>query len=270
MKKPRTAKQLANDERLRQLARDKKDPIVPLTDEVPTEVQPSSDTNGSDMQRQIDQLMEDNALFRAALLRGNSNDSVAVGRNNKLVGEVDKYLIDSENYPDPTPRLAAEPRLQSIAFSHNYELDYEFRVRSYETKTGLNMREPEFTVTLNRIVLDGQGNRVKIVNPQNGKLEEKRYRAKRLMFHEDPQAALVIARENNLDVDKSDEQVFLNEMRYYRVRDWLFGVFWPVSAQARAEVQEEAIGGTIVQVFTKSSVEPSQVDFDKLNTKVQA
>lgn len=243
-------------------------PTVPLGDEVPTDKQNSPDFAA--IQRQLDEVMETNALLKAVLLKGNSSDSVGVGQGNKLVGEVDKYLVDSDNYPDPTPRLAAEPRLQTIAFSHNYELEYEFKVRAYETKTGLNMREPEFTITLNRIVLDDQGNRVKILNPKNGQMEEKRYRAKRLMFHEDPQAALVIARENNLDVDKSDEKTFLDEMRYYRVRDWLFGVFWPQPVTSGPEIREEAIGGTLVQVFTKSSVEPSSVDFDQIHSKVQA
>lgn len=244
-------------------------PVTPLGDEVPTDTQESVEK--SKMQQQIDELMETQALLKAALLRGgNPSDNVTVGQGNKLVGEVDKYLVDSDNYPDPTPRLAAEPRLLQIAFEHNYELDYEFKVRAYETKTGLNMREPEFTITLNKIVLDDQGNRVMMLNPKNQKMEEKRYRAKRLMFHEDPQAALVIARENNLDVDKSDEKTFLNEMRYYRVRDWLFGVFWPQPITSGPEIREEAIGGTLVQVFTKSSVEPSAVDFDQLQSKVQA
>lgn len=275
MKKPRTPAQLANDERLRNRAKytasapPVSEPTKVPADDTPETLDVQDVSDKSAMQRQIDELMETQALLKAALLKGNPGDSVGV-KGGKLLGEVDRYLVDEDNYPDPTPRLAQEPRLQTIAFNHNYELDYEFRIRSYETKTGLNMREPEFTVVLNRIVLDDQGNRVKILNPANNKMEEKRYRAKRLMFHEDPQAALVIARENNLDVDKSDEKTFLDEMRYYRVRDWLFGVFWPQPVTSGPEIREEAIGGTLVQVFTKSSVEPSIVDFDKLETKVQA
>lgn len=243
----------------------KQPPKVPKEDAPGIDMQ--DDINLKTLQRQLDEVMETNALLKAAVLGQNNGDSVGV-KGTQLVGEVDKYLVDEANYPDPTPRLSQEARLQTIAFGHNYELDYEFKVRSYETKTGLNMREPEFTVTLSRIVLDDQGNRVKILNPKSGRLEEKRYRAKRLMFHEDPQAALVIARENNLDIDKSDERVFLNEMRYIRVRDWLFDVFWPRPADQRSEIQEEAVGGTIVQFFTKSSEDPSNVDFDKLDTKI--
>lgn len=271
-KKPRSPKQLANDERLRQRAQENRE----LNQREQKQTDPDLDSPVVDqqqvtldqMQAQIDQVMETNALLKAALL-GQQNDShsIGVGRDNKLLGEVDKYLVDPNNYPDPTQRLSQEPRLQTIAFNHNYELEYDFNIRSYETKTGVNMREPEFTIRLLRCVIDDQGNRVKIID-KNGKELDKFYIARRLMFHEDPQAALIMARENNLDVDKTDEKVFLNEMRYLRIRDWLYDFFWPKTAQSQEGVQEEAIGGTIVQVYTKSSIEPSAVDFDQLKTKV--
>ncbi len=279
-KRPRTAKQLANDERLRQLARDRKEqsdqPITVAPPPVETDTDGDSpkldkpEVDWAAMQRQLDEVMETNALLKAALLgkqNTQTSSGVGVGQGGKLLGEVDKYLVDPENYPDPTPRLAQEQRLQSIAFNHNYELVYNFSVRAYETKTGVNMREPEFLITLLRVVLDDQGNRVKILG-KDGQPRDKFYIARRMMFHEDPQAALVMARENNIDIDREDEKVFLNEMRYLRVRDWLFDFFWPKKADEQERIHEEAVGGTIVQVYTKSSIEPSAVDFDKLQTKV--
>ena len=266
VKKPRTAKQLANDERLRQLAKERKNTTTPKEEVVTDKVESST----SSMQKQINEIMETNALLKAALLNRENQPSqgVGVGQGGKLLGEVDKYLVDPENYPDPTKRLSEEPRLQSIAFNHNYELEYEFKVRAYETKTGVNMREPEFTIRLLRVVLDDQGERVQILNPQTKKLEDKFYIARRLMFHEDKQAALIMARENNIDIDKTDEKVFLDEMRYLRVRDWLFDYLWPKPAQTKQGVIEESVGGTLVQVYTKSSVEPSVVDFDALQNKI--
>lgn len=227
------------------------------------------------LQRQLNEVMETNALLKAAILGGQmvqgqvnqTSQSVAVGRTGQLLGEVDKYLVDPDNYPDPTKRLSEEQRLQSIAFNHNYELEYQFSIRSYETKTGVNMREPEFLITLLRVVLDDQGNRVQVANKDGG-LDDKFYIARRMVFHEDPQAALVIARDNNVMIERDDERVFLNEMRYLRVRDWLFDFFWPKTSQSKENIREEAVGGTIVQVYTKSSVEPSAVDFDKLQSKV--
>jgi hypothetical protein len=240
-----------------------------ITEDVTDVVDEVDKPDLSAIQRQLDEVMETNALLKAALLnnQSKSQDTVTVGQGGKLLGEVDKYLVDPNNYPDPTRRLSEEPRLQTIAFNHNYELLYNISTRSYETKTGVNMREPEFLITLLRVVLDDQGNRVQI-QEKDGSLKDKFYIARRLMMHEDPQAALVIARENNLDIDKSDEHTFLNEMRYLRIRDWLFDYLWPKATETREGIREESVGGTLVQVFTKSSVEPSQVDFDKLNSKV--
>lgn len=245
-------------------------PVVPFG-EAPVDVQ---ETKLDMLQRQLDEVMETNALLKAAFLnnQGNQNsqgtDNVSIGRGNKVIGEVDKYLVDPNEYPDPTKRLADEPRLAALAFKFNYDLDYEFKISNYETKTGLNMREPDFLITLYRIVLDEQGNPLEVIDPKTNKPAIKRYIARRLSFKEDPQAALVIARENNLDVDKSDERAFLNEMRYLRVRDWLFDYFWPVPSQSASRVQEEVIGGSIVQVSLKNSVEPSSPDFDQINKKI--
>lgn len=267
-KRTRTPAQLANDERLRS----KKtppvtEPVKVPEDDVPTDVQGTQSL--ADIQRQMNELMETNALLKAAILnQSNNQQGVTLGRDNRVLGEVDKYLVDPNNYPDPTPRLSQEKRLQSIAFNHNYELSYTFSIRSYETKSGVNMREPEFLVVLNRIVLDTQGNPVTVINPKTGKSGIKMYRARRMVFHEDPQAALVLARENNILVDREDEKTFLDEMRYLRVRDWLYDIFWPRPADEPENIHEEVIGGSLVQVFTKSSEGTSQVDFDSLQSKV--
>jgi hypothetical protein len=257
------------------LAREKKEQEVPiqeypelLKDEIPvkTDVQ---ETSLADLQRQMNEVMETNALLKAALLRGTvpaPQGGMQIGRQGTLIGEIDKYLVDPDNYPDPTRRLAKESRLETIAFNHNYELTYEFRVRSYETKTGVNMREPEFLITLLRVVMDDQGNRVKV--KVGDEIRDKFYIARRLMFHEDPQAAMVIARENNILIDAEDEKTFLDEMRYLRIRDWLFDFFWPKKPVQKDGIQEEAIGGTIVEIFTKSSLDPSHIDFDQIRNKM--
>jgi len=210
----------------------------------------------SDLQRQILEMKENMDLMRAALL--NQNQGVQMDRQGELVGEFEKYIIDPSNYPDPTPRLALEDRLKPLAFEYNYELNYEQQISSYQTKSGKNIKEPRFHVTLNRIVMDDAG------QPTN-----KRYIARKMVFHEDPDAALVIARENGLEVNKADERLFLNEMRYIRVRDWLFDIFWAKPIQDKEKIKDEVIGGTIVQVFTKNSEQPGDIAFDKLTTKIR-
>lgn len=234
-----------------------KEQVASVPEGTKTEV--ANGVSMEDLQRQLNEVMETNALLKAAFLNGNSQakNGLNLGKGGQLQGEVEKYLVDPSNYPDPTPRLSAEARLQTIAFNHNYELTYDVSVINYETKTGVNMKEPNFLIQLNRIVLDDQGEKT-----------DKRYIARRFIFKEDPQAALMVARNNNLDVDKSDEKAFLNEMRYIRARDWLFNVFWPKQESQAAKIKEEVIGGQLVQVFTKSSEDASSIDFDKLTKKM--
>ena len=217
----------------------------------------ASEQGTTEILQQLKELQESNALLKAAFLNQGASQGVGVNQRGSLVGEVEKYLTDPANYPDPTVRLRKEARLQPLAFDYNYELDYDVSTSSYETISGVRMREPKFHVTLNRIVLDDQGLQT-----------NKRYIARKLIFHEDPQAAIVIARDNGLAVDKSDEKSFLDEMRYLRVRDWLFDIFWPKAPTPADKIREEVIGGTMVQVFTKSSEDASGIDFDKIKAKV--
>lgn len=249
--KKRTEKQLANDERLRQAAQKRRE-------EKNKEV--LEDTPGEqsvdELKAQVKEMAQMMDLMKAAVL--NQNQGVQMSRQGDLIGEFEKYVIDPANYPDPTPRLSAEARLKPLAFDYNYELSYEVGVSSYPTKTGKNIKEPKFMIQLNRIVLDEQG-----------KQTPKRYIARKMIFHEDPDAALVIARENGIDVDRSDERLFLNEMRYLRVRDWLYNIFWPRPIDEDMNpIHDEVIGGTVVQVFTKSSQDTSNIEFDKLNSKL--
>lgn len=253
MKKERSAKQLANDQRLRDQAAQKTAPVEQLPD-----------ASREAMQRQIDEIMETNLLLKAALLNGTvrtnqPTNTIGVSGGGRLLGEVEKYLVDPDNYPDPTPRLRKEPRLQPLAFDYNYELEYDVSVSNYETKSGVNTKEPRFRITMNQIRLNDQGEQT-----------EGRVVRKVVMFHEDPQAALVIARENNIAVDKTDEKTFLDEMRYLRVRDWLFSLFWGEKVAPESSVlHEEVIGGQLMQVFTRSSRDSTGVDFDQINGKMR-
>lgn len=213
------------------------------------EVAPEPGTD--EILRQLRELQESNALLKAALLN-NQGQTANIGHQGGLVGEVEKYLVDPANYPDPTQRLKEEPRLQPMAFNLNYELEYEVTTSNYENK-GISYKEPKFTIKLNRVVLDDQGAPT-----------AKRYLARGIVFHEDPQAAITIAREQGLEVDKSNEKQFLDEMRYLRVKDWLFDIFWSRPATEAEKIREEVIGGRLVQVFTKNSEDASRIDFSKI------
>ena len=79
---------------------------------------------------------------------------------------------------------------------------------------------------------------------------------------------MAIAKEQNVVIDKTDEVKFLNEMRYLRVRDWIFDIFWPKPAQNVTAMREEVIGGSLVQVVTRNSTETGEIDFSQIKNKV--
>lgn len=220
-----------------------------------------SDQDVDSLKAQIAEMKENFDLLKRALLNNQPqpNQAVGVGQGGKLVGEVEKYLVDPSNYPDPLPRLKEEKRLLPLAFDYNYELSYKVEVSSYQTQSGVHMKEPKFTVSLRRIILDDQG-----------KQTNRGYLIQNYVFHEDPQTAMILAREQGIDIDQSDERTFLNEMRYLRVRDWLFGCFWPIKEENFDNgLKEEVIGGQLVQVYTRSSLDSTGVDFDQIKSKLR-
>jgi hypothetical protein len=179
-------------------------------------------------------------------------------KNGSVIGEIDKYLTDPDLYPDPCKRLAKEPRLQPFAFEYNYELKFQVGITSYETKSGVNMREPKFTLELYRIMLDDSGVQT-----------NKRMVICRGIFHEDPQTAIVIARDNGIQIEGMDEPTFLNEMRYLRMRDWVIEQFFPPKpSQEKIDKHEEVIGGKLVEIFSINSEQSETIPFNELNTKL--
>jgi hypothetical protein len=256
VKKDRTPdEQAAIDIRMAKMRAAKNNNII--TEMPPLPEHPEEDKY-EDLQRQVNETNKLLQAFMAGASQSNNQGSgLSVGAKGNLVGEVEKYVMAEENYPDMTDRLYTEPRLQNIAFRNNYEVEYTIAQSSYETKTGINMVEPRFHVTLYRILLDDDGNQT-----------NKSYIARKLTFHEDPQAAMTIAKEQGVEIDRTDEVKFLNEMRYLRVRDWIFDIFWPKPAQAAENVREEVIGGSLVQVVTRNSPETGEIDFSKIKNKV--
>jgi hypothetical protein len=168
--------------------------------------------------------------------------------NGRLVGTVEKYVVDPRNYPSPVERLGKEAKLAPFAFGYNYEISFEVGITNYETKDGINTREPRFTLELLGVKLDEDGNRT-----------NDRYIVRRAIFHEDPQAAIKIAADLGIDVDSMDEKTFLDEMRYLRMRDWLLGYFYPPKVDARKNKRQEVIGNQVVDVFEVNSVDATPV-----------
>lgn len=230
MKKPRTAKQLANDERLRN--RKVKQPEVN---------QP--ETNDSDPR--IDEL-----LARIKQLENRGFDQPAQVTARGIIGTVEKYAVDPTLYTNPIDRLSDDPRLVQFAFKSNYEMEWKVDISSYETKDGINMKEPKFSLQLNRIRYDDDGN-------DTGQ----RIVVRRIVMHEDPQTALLMARQNGVQVDESNEINFLNEMRYLRFKEWLMEIFYPKKGTTGKRKRQEVIGGNLVEVFETATTEDQLLPF---------
>lgn len=168
---------------------------------------------------QIKEIQETNALLKAALLNKTPGTQ---NTEHGLVGTFEKYITDPDYYPNPSERIAKEPRLARFAFSENYRLRYEVTTTTYETIDKRRVIEPQFKVDLLGVQRDEDGE-------PTGNL----YIARRLIMHEDPLAAIAVARENNLPVDEENERDFLNEMRYIRIRDWVMRTRTPLSVVKR-------------------------------------
>jgi hypothetical protein len=177
-----------------------------------------------------------------------------------IVGTVTKHSIVASDYPDPRERLFGERRLQLKGFNSDwFELSWEVKTVSYETKDGLNMREPKFQIKLIKVVED----------EVSGEPTDKRYVICKGSFFEDPQAALEIAKEQGVEVPAEAHKPFLDEMRYLRIRDWLFDAFYPPkSTKLESNKKEAVIGNRLVEVYEISSENPQRIPFDQLRGKV--
>ena len=182
-----------------------------------------------------------------------------VNQQGSLVGTFEKYVVDPANYPDPRERLRKEPKLQPFAFDFNYELGWDISTSNYQTQDGISTKEPKFTLELNRIIKD----------EETGENTNKRYTVCRAIFHEDPQAAIVVARENNYPVDETNQKSFLDEMRYVLMRDWLLEAFYPPkSTQEKMNKTETVIGNTLVEVFEINSEQSETMPFSQIHKKL--
>ena len=183
-------------------------------------------------------------------------------QSGRLVGSVTKYNLTPSAYPDPAVRLAHESRLARFAFDENYILKFDVSTSEYTTIDNIRTKEPKFTLVLAAYMYDDESGEKTYESDGTPKA----YVVRRLIMHEDPEAALVIARENGLDVDEANEEAFLNEMRYIRMRDFLLECFFPTPPKSINRKKEIVVGGKIVETFevtTEGEASPD-VDFGKL------
>lgn len=177
-----------------------------------------------------------------------------------IVGTKERYPVDPNHYPDPRERLSDEARLQTVAFKHNYELDYTCNpTRRYQTQDGIWQVEPQFTLQLNRVLLD----------PATSKPTSGRYTICRGIFFEDPDTAIQMAADLGMPIG-DNEFDFLNEMRYIRMRDWLLDAFFtPIDTSPKKNKREMVIDGKQVEYFEVSGEDSQEIPFSQLKNKLK-
>jgi hypothetical protein len=224
-------------------------------------VQPAVQADTIETSDDIKQLMARIQELEAAQWRNSQTSQPATGSQvsgGKLVGTTERYNTNKDAYPDPCDRLSQEPRLQRFAFPQNYELKFDVSTVEYTTIDNLRMKEPKFTLELIRVMYDEVTG-----EPTNG-----RYIVCRLVFFEDPETALVVARDNGVEMTKSDEPTFLNEMRYLRMRDWLLECFYPAPVVPVNNKREMVIDGKIVEYFEINSEQTQTMPFGQISKKL--
>lgn len=179
-------------------------------------------------------------------------------RGGRLTGVFEKYLMDPSYYPSPVERLSEESRLQQFAFKQRYFLKFEVSpMIPYERKDGILETQPKFTLELH----------ARVVDKDTGELTDSAYVATRAIFFEDPQTAIIIAREQGLPVDNENEKAFLDEMRYIRMRDWLLECFYPPKPKPASNKQQTVIGNRLVEVYEISSEDSQRIPFESIKSK---
>jgi hypothetical protein len=176
-----------------------------------------------------------------------------------LIGTHQKYNTDPNYYPDYSERLGKEPRLARFAFEENWELEQSVSLSSYTTIDNRRISEPKFTIQLIGKVFD-----------EDGEDSGQRYVRKQMIWHEDPETALAVAKQNGLHVEDYQEKEFLDEMRYIRVRDWLLENWYaPTNTNTKSRTKQQVIGNQIVDVYEVSSTTSASIPFDTLKGKVK-
>lgn len=260
MAKEPTEKQLAArkafGEAARARAEAKKEKAV-VTEATQTTVQ-NEDYNS--LKAQVDELT---AMLKARVSAeanaGQLQQQSAQITSTGLIGTLKKFNTDPNYYPNPTTRLYDEPRLARFAFKENWELEFSVKDSSYTTLDNRRVVEPQFTIQLIGKMYDDDGN-----------LTPGRYVRKQMVFFEDPDAALAIAREQGIDVESFGEKEFLDEMRYLRVRNWLLENFYPpTNTNKQQNKKQMVVNNQVVEYYEISSVDSAEVNFNGLNGKLK-
>lgn len=166
----------------------------------------------------------------------------------QVIGTVTKFNVDPDYYPNPVEDLLADfdqdPRMRRFNLRENYFITFDITAKPYETKDHMSVQEPTFHLTLYLNEFDDQG------EPTGRAIV-----IQTLHMNEDEQLARQFAAEEAIEVTDAGLKELMDRTRYARIRSWLIGIFFqPRNFTATEDSREEAIGGSVVKVVTKSNV----------------
>lgn len=255
-KRPRTAKQLANDQRLRDRKGQKAvesptpPPVAPITEgatpvkktiEVDAELIQTLMAKVEELEKTKNPAMSpEAALIYTAQVQGFNTNLGANG----VQGRIFRYPVEKSYYTDPTERLYEEERLRRFGLRENFFFDWDVEGVEYE-KYNVTYAEPRFTIRLFRRVFAEDGitetGQMALVNRQ--------------IMHEDEVVARAAADKLGMADKFESFQDMMSEMRYYRIRQWLLDLFTPPTVRSYAtQSRPMVIDGKVVEMFDTESL----------------
>lgn len=221
---------------------------TPIPPTAPQPAAPAIPGNLSFTPEQFEQLM-------AALAGGNTDRAPApsltgmqTNAQGQVVGIIEKYDSDVSHYPNPVDEITnwmnTDKRTRRFAFSDNYYLSWDVTTDPYPTKYGTNVQEPTFHLTLFANMYDDDGD------------DTDEFRVvQSFHFNEDEGTAFDIALSFDMRPTAENMKEVLDLARAERIRRWLLNIFFTEhNFDLNSFYSEQAIGGQVVKVITRSAV----------------
>lgn len=162
----------------------------------------------------------------------------------QVVGTVTKFNVDPNYYPNPVERLLDEVRFSRFNLRENYFIVWDISAKPYQTKDNLSVQEPTFHLTLYQNLFDDEGDEL-----------DRSIVVQTLHMNEDEELARLYASEQGITVTDETLKELMDATRYERSKRWLENIFFPPkNFELNVDAREEAIGGSVVKVITKSNV----------------
>jgi hypothetical protein len=209
------------------------------------------------LMREMDELkasINQNATPDQKLQYTAQQEGVHIGQKG-VQGKMFRYPVEASYYPDPTDRLYDEPALARFGLRLNYHFTWKVEGVEYE-KYGITYAEPKFTVRIFRKMFDSEGNetgRAALINTN--------------VLHEDEVAGRRAAERLGIADQFTDFQDMMNEVRYYRIRQWLLDLFAPPKVdQHKSKPLTTVVDGKVVEMYDTETL----IDGDSGISKAQS